>query len=243
MAATQDETFYYLSSSLPRKECSFKPILKTQRLTLTILDPRSEEDTAFGLHCVASGSQFKVDTAEKWHAFRDATKLRPCHTPYKQAVSGPCVYCVRLGTDSDDGERVGLIFLDSRDEDMPPDIGWFTLPQHTRSGYASEAAACVLEYFRSEFQGGFRNATPPLDIVALLSEANVASVGSARKIGFSKWGDISMVVPGEETVVVAIYGFASELPPGNVYTADRSFHRFGAGEAGMEVARMLGMIS
>jgi RimJ/RimL family protein N-acetyltransferase len=215
VALAEPPSYFYPSISLPPRPSSFKPILTTARLTLTLVDSRDEVVIA---HCIntsnyAGGSHANfnhgVDTPEKWNAKREATQLLPKYTPLKQPLSGLAVYIVRLGPDDPAGEPVGVVLLTNRDEDLPPELGWSIFSAHQRKGYASEASARLMAYFRDEFQGGFANANPHLlAMIAILSEQNAGSVGVAKRLDMIKLGSAAFVYPKLEGE--SVYGFPAE---------------------------------
>jgi RimJ/RimL family protein N-acetyltransferase len=238
-----ENEFYYLTQSLPRRVCSFRPILKSERLTLTIFDPRNDDDADWGLWCSnhpaikAVVGSVGFDSREKWHAFRSATLIPPKFTPRQEHVSGPAAYAVRLGSNNPQGERIGIVLLACRDLNVPPDLGWLILPPHQRQGYASEAAKRLLDYFLDEFQGGFRNASPPIGITAILSSGNPGSVGVARKIGMVHRGEVSMAFPKGK--LITIYGSPAVGLEDKKFTPDQTVNVVGIGEAGIKVAKLL----
>ena len=166
---------------------------------------------------------------------RSACLLLTKYTPNQTPVTEPAVYSIRLGNNAD-GERVGMVMLNNRHEGIPPDLGWAILSTHQRQGYATEAAQRLFKYFNDEFQGGFRNASPPIPITAVLDAASAGSVGVAKKIRMEMVGDLPMVFPkGERASVWAVPG--TDL--GKVFSSDIVINVFGVGEKGLEMVRVL----
>ncbi len=130
-----------------------------------------------------------------------------------------------------------MVMLNNRHEDIPPDLGWAILSAHQRQGFASEAAGRLLRYFQDEFQGGLRNASPPIPITAILDAANAGSVGVARKIGMSTTGDLPMVFPkGERASVWAVPSLGLD---DRVFTSGIVINVFGVGKKGIEMVKVL----
>ena len=234
---SNQNAFYHLSASLPKKPCTFNPLLTTPRLTLTLHDPRNDTDTNFALFCAQDPANYDngLNDAERWHGLRSACLLLSKYTPNKTPVIEPAVYSIRLGDDPE-GERIGMVMLNNRHEDTPPDLGWTILSAHQRQGYASEAAERLFRYFRDEFQGGLQNASPPIPITAVLDASNAGSVGVAKKIGMEMMGDLRMVFPkAERTSVWAVPG--TNL--GSVFASDIVINVFGVGDKGLEMVRTL----
>ena len=236
------EQFTYKSSSRP---CTFNPILHTSRLTLTIWDPQSPSDIEFCLALFkdaktkAKSNSLGVDTHEKLEAFRISTCLLSKYTPLKLPISGPAIYTVRYGANDPSATPIGLISVCNRVEDFPPDIGWSILSECQRQGFAAEAAERVFNYFMDEFQGGFKNAIPPLGITAILNLENKASAGVARRLGLVDLGDVNLQGAGEGKFPV--YGTASLLVEGEKpFSRDKNtLYRFGWGEAGRRTVELI----
>ena len=74
-----------------------------------------------------------------------------------------------------EGTPIGICGLFRREEFNEPDIGFAILPRYCGNGYAYEASRAVLEYARDEL--GI------LDLAAIVSPENEASVSLIRKLG------------------------------------------------------------
>lgn len=85
----QKPTYYYRGTS---RRCSFRPVLQTERLSLTIWDLENDCDNEFGLAffkdpgVVGAFGKPLFTTVEQVKASRISTQLLPEHTPLKQAV-------------------------------------------------------------------------------------------------------------------------------------------------------------
>jgi hypothetical protein len=87
--AQSEETYQYPKSN---RTCSFRPILNTDRLTLTIWDLENEEDNDFALAFHSDPATVGVlgrpmfQTVEQIVAYRRSTTLLAEHTPQKLPV-------------------------------------------------------------------------------------------------------------------------------------------------------------
>ena len=238
--AKETNDYYYpvLPNDTAKRPCSFNPVLHTNRLTLTILDPDDPDDMQWSLDffndpgIMATVGDTGIRNLEQLEAYHISTSLLPQHTPFNKPPTGPSRWLVRLGT----GQRIGMMIMGSRDERVPPDIGWGLLPSHQNHGYASEAAVRVRDYFLDEFQGGFRNQNPPISITAIISNTkNVRSMGVARRLGLVRSGEVSICnSEGRTTPVFVIPGLGME-----VFTPDLEINIYGHGEAGKRTLNLL----
>jgi RimJ/RimL family protein N-acetyltransferase len=89
---------------------------------------------------------------------------------YEDFGYGP--YRVTLKTD---GSSIGICGLFRREGLDDPDIGYALLPDYRGRGYAFEAASAVIDYARREI--GLQRLT------AIVSPANLASIGLTEKLG------------------------------------------------------------
>lgn len=130
-----------------------------------------------------------------------------------------------------------MINISGRDPDVPTDIGWCVIQAFQGRGYATEAAMRVAEYMLDEFQGGFRNATPPCGLVATLNEKNAKSAVIARKVGLVPMGNIRYVGSKENVVVYGVPGL--NINRGKPFTPDLRVNVFGWGEPLKRTLRLL----
>lgn len=88
--------FRYPTTNRP---CSFEPVLRTKRLTLTLWDLDNDNDIADALTFHADpalASAFgrpMFQTPAQVRAYRTSTTLLPEHTPYRAAVCDPSRHC------------------------------------------------------------------------------------------------------------------------------------------------------
>ena len=238
MASPQKHIFYHLPSALPRKQSTFNPILMTPRLTLTLHDPRNDDDTNFALHCAHDPTNYDngLNNEDRWHGLRSACLLLSKYTPNQdgQLLSQP--YTPSASATIQKASQSEWSCSTTATKNIPPDLGWTILSAHQRQGFASEAAERLFKYFRDEFQGGFGNASPPIPITAVLDASSAGSVGVAKKIGMEMMGDLPMVFPKSERASVwAVPG--TDL--GSVFASDIVINVFGVGEKGLEMVRAL----
>lgn len=87
--ADQQSTYYYRDTS---RRCSFRPVLQTERLNLTIWDLESQSDNEAGLAffkdagIVGALGKPLFETVEQVKACRISTQLMPEHIPLKEQV-------------------------------------------------------------------------------------------------------------------------------------------------------------
>lgn len=87
-----------------------------------------------------------------------------------------------------DGSQIGICGLFRRDNLEDPDIGFAVLPGYCSKGYAGEAAFAVVAHARDDL--GLQK------ITAIVSPANVPSIGLIEKLGLSF--DRMITMPGDE---------------------------------------------
>ena len=91
-----------------------------------------------------------------------------------------------------------------------------------------------------EFQGGFRNARPPIGITAVLNLENKASAGVARKIGLVDFGEVMQ--EGSEESRFPVYGTPNLMMVNGekLFSRERNrFNMFGEGEAGKRTMELI----
>ena len=237
-----DHSYPPLPNETSMRPCTFAPVLRTDRLTLTILDPENPDGMEFCIDVfndpdiVATAGDLGIKTFKQLGAYTRSVSLLPQHTPSNKHPTGPAVWLVRLGQNNPTGQYIGLINFCSRNELMPPDMGWAILPSHQNQGYASEAALRVRDYVLNEFQGGLKNRDPPLRIVSIISNTkNIRSMGVARRLGFVRAGEVSIYNSGGRIAAV----FSKPGPGMEVLTPDIEYNIYGPGEAGKRTAEMI----
>lgn len=97
-------------------------------------------------------------------------------------------YCISR---KPDGTMIGICGLFKRENLDDPDIGFAVLPDYCGNGYASEAAAAVVNYARDDLGLGV--------LTAIVSPDNAASIGLIEKLGLRFERMITM--PGEEEAI------------------------------------------
>jgi RimJ/RimL family protein N-acetyltransferase len=88
-----------------------------------------------------------------------------------------------------DGESIGMAGLVKRDFLRNVDVGYAFLPAGRGAGYATEAAAGVIEYASRRF--GIRR------LSAIVAPGNVASIGVLTRLGFCHSGRLRFPDDGE----------------------------------------------
>jgi RimJ/RimL family protein N-acetyltransferase len=234
-----NESVYYYNTS-PRRVCSFRPVISTERLTLTIWDDQDPAHEAWALEFFADEAIHSslgkplFHNLERIRAYRASTLLMPEHTPSRLPVSGAAVWFVRLGSDNPDGKPIGMINVCCRGLSIPTDIGWGLMKAYHGQGYASEAALAIASYILDDFQGGYRNSNPPCGLVATLNEKNMASRSVALKIGMIRMGEVLFEGSEEPIPIYAIPGLGTPQ-----FTTATTMNVFGYGEAGRRTVKLL----
>ena len=86
---SEEGTYHYGDTS---RQCSFRPVLYTKRLTLTIWNLEDAGDNEFALEffqdpgIIGALGRRLFNTPEQIEAHRISTQLLPEHTPLKQPV-------------------------------------------------------------------------------------------------------------------------------------------------------------
>ena len=88
-----------------------------------------------------------------------------------------------------DGEAIGMAGLVKRDFLKHVDLGYAFLPDGRGAGYATEAAAAVVDYARSRF--GIRR------LAAIVSPENSASIRVLERLGFKRAGRVKFPDDGD----------------------------------------------
>ncbi|PTB61938.1 hypothetical protein BBK36DRAFT_1093846, partial [Trichoderma citrinoviride] len=172
----------------------FAPILHTQRLTLTLIDfsKPSDEQTFITMLKTMVGDlldltdQEATQNAQASLAFyRSRGRIQPAILRGRK-TDQPAIWLVRLGgggADSSssssgpqqhDGQCIGVVYVVQRS--LMPDQSWILLPEHRGRGYATEAAAEVLRYFRDDL--GVR------DMMAIVHPDSPKSPRVAGRLGY-----------------------------------------------------------
>ena len=173
-------------SSSSNSPSSFKPVLHTRRLTLTVFDENRPDHCDHVIACfqdpVSVGVQgdFGIHTHEQLKALAHHMLLSPSFCGGKVSPR-MAAYNIHLGSSSLD-PMIGVLSLAQRSQTVPPDIGWVVLHQHTGHGYASEAGKEFFRYMTEEY--GIT------EMVALVKPTNAVSIKVAKKIGFVEGGEV-----------------------------------------------------
>ena len=88
-----------------------------------------------------------------------------------------------------DGEAIGMAGLVKRDFLKNVDLGYAFLPDGRGAGYATEAAAAVVDYARSRF--GIKR------LAAIVSPENGASIRVLERLGFKRAGRVKFPDDGD----------------------------------------------
>lgn len=88
-----------------------------------------------------------------------------------------------------DGEAIGMAGLVKRDFLKHVDVGYAFLPRGRGAGFATEAAAGVIDFARRNF--GFKR------LAAITAPDNIASVRVLEKLGFRKRGTVQFPDDGD----------------------------------------------
>ncbi|WP_417462459.1 GNAT family N-acetyltransferase [Kordiimonas sp.] len=157
--------------------------LETKRLRIR---PATLDDAAFALSIYndAAFLEFvgdkKLRTVEAARDYLDENFIRSYRT------HGVGLMIVEL---KESGEPIGFCGLVKRAYYEEPDIGFAYLPDYTSKGYGYEAARATLDHAMGSL--GYKR------IQALVSPANVRSIGLIKKLGLHY--DRDEVLPGQET--------------------------------------------
>lgn len=134
--------------------------------------------------------------------------VRSLQDARRYLLSGPIASYERFGFGlyltflKETGDAVGMCGLLKRDTLPDPDVGFALLPAYWRKGYASEAAAAVLDHGRIRL--GFGR------IVAITSPDNVASIALLEKLGLKFEAMIHLGDDPREVRLMAV-NFAAPL--------------------------------
>lgn len=134
--------------------------LYTERLTLTLFNPNSNEDLdnliAVFNDPVALEKQGDVgigtreDMLGLTHACHMDNSKFTHHSPPLNVEGEPekslPAYMIRLGTNAPQGKVIGDVSLVQRGAHATPDMGWIIFHQYAGNGYATEAAREALRY-------------------------------------------------------------------------------------------------
>jgi RimJ/RimL family protein N-acetyltransferase len=128
--------------------------------------------------------------------------VRTLADAYEYIAKGPLYsyhrhgYGLYLTSLRSDGAPVGICGLVKRAGLDDVDVGFALMPQYCSRGYASEAAAAVLEYARRVF--GMRR------VVAITTAGNDASIAVLKKIGMRFEGMIRLPEHDDEMKLFAV---------------------------------------
>lgn len=182
-------------------EALFAPVLRSERLTLTLFDMNDEDDNAFvtGMFNVEMAGVGPTDgnwTDKDIRRLSYSVMLKPSDANGRLSKDA-AIYLARLGDLN--GPRIGVVNLCRRTPHVPLDIGYMFVSEHRRNGYATEAATRVLRYWTEEF--GIK------EICLVTTDTNIPSKKIANKLnmvdgGYVMMGDnkeIVFVLPGMKT--------------------------------------------
>lgn len=164
-------------------------LLETERLRMRQL---TEDDAGF-VHELVNEPEFLQHIGDKRvRSLDDAREFIRCGPWTNQPKRGHGQFVVE---DKATGSPVGICGLLYRDRLDVTDVGFAILSAHRGRGYATEAAAAVLEYGRENL--GLQG------IVALTSERNTASIRVLEKLGMSF---VTIVTMSDDDPGTALYG-------------------------------------
>jgi [ribosomal protein S5]-alanine N-acetyltransferase len=157
-------------------------ILQTDRL---ILRKMSTEDASFILEMLNDPEFIKFVGDRKVRTLEDAERYIAQGPTATYESHGYGYYVVEL---KETGVPIGMCGLRARNGLDAPDLGYSFLSAYRGRGYATEAAAALLQYARTVL--GLSTVT------AICSPDHNASIAVLKKIGFSYDRDLRL--PGDE---------------------------------------------
>ena len=188
----------------------YAPILRTQRLTLVLYDNRNSihQDNVLALlnapETIAVMGDLQLRTHGQVNRIHRSALILPVSMPHRKAPGRDDygLWFVHLKAPSAEnavaqanhvgaagtagatelGPVVGGISIAQRSAEVPPDMGWVVLPSYWGQGYATEAGREVFRYATQDL--GLQ------DLIAFPLETNIASIRTAKKIGFVDGGKI-----------------------------------------------------
>ncbi|KAL6870469.1 hypothetical protein J3F83DRAFT_736445 [Trichoderma novae-zelandiae] len=201
----------------------FAPILRTERLTLTLIDfnKQSDEETFTAMLKPMVGHLLDLTDEEATQNAQASLDFYRSHDSRIQPAilrgrkpDQPAVWLVRLGADSPHGECIGTVYVVQRS--LVPDQSWILSPEHRGRGYATEAAGEVLRYFRDDL--GLR------DMMAIVHPDSPKSPRVAGRLGYVPVEGGVMYEDGVTRLLLFVLPSARPLPKNLV------FRRFGGSE-------------
>ncbi|KAL6837950.1 acyl-CoA N-acyltransferase [Trichoderma camerunense] len=176
----------------------FAPVLHTERLTLTLFNMNDEDDLdfvvmMFNMEMPGGGPTDGNWTGKDIRRLSYSLMLKPSDA-HGRLSKDAAIYLARLGDAT--GPRIGVINLCRRTPIVPIDIGYMVLPEHRKSGYATEGATRVLRYITEEF--GIK------EICLVTDDSNVPSKRIAEKLNMVDGGHVMM--SGHKCVVFVLPG-------------------------------------
>ncbi|RFU76497.1 hypothetical protein TARUN_5744 [Trichoderma arundinaceum] len=163
----------------------FAPILRTERLTLTLFNMNDPDDNEFVVKMFNAEVAGAGPTDGNWtvadvRRLSYSVMLKPSDVGGR-ASKGPAVYIGHIGDSTN--SPFGVFNLCRRSPNVPVDLGFMILPEHRRKGYGTEAAARILQYATEEL--GVK------EISLITSETNIPARKLAERINMIDGGWVS----------------------------------------------------
>ncbi|KAL7820801.1 hypothetical protein V8C26DRAFT_393368 [Trichoderma gracile] len=199
----------------------FAPILQTERLTLTLIDftKQSDEQTFVTMLKTMvtdlldlTDQEATANAQSSLSFYRSRGRIQPAILRGRK-TDQPAIWLVRLASHGE-STIIGVVYVVQRS--LMPDQSWILLPEHRGKGYATEAAAEVLRYFREDL--GVR------DMMAIVHPDSPKSPRVAGRLGYVPVEGGIMYEDGVTRLLLYVLPSARPLPK------DLVFRRFGSPE-------------
>lgn len=138
-----------------------------------IIEPLTAKDSEFMFKLMNSPGWLKYIGNRAIKNETDAEKYLVANIIASYNVNGFGLYKISLRNNS---KAIGICGLLQRDYLKSPDLGFAILPLHSGQGYTYEASMAILDYVKEDLQVKI--------IEAITVEANHASIGLLKKLGF-----------------------------------------------------------
>lgn len=187
--------------------------LQTSRLTLELFD-YSKSHYACLLASMNSSTahrnmgDFGIRTPEDFDKLNSSTRLAASLFANSVKIDTDIYYLARI-KDSE-APLIGGVSACQRNSKVPPDMGWCFLEQYHGQGYATEAAAALIQLLRDQL--GIT------EVVAWPGIHNLPSINVARRVGFVEGPPLKddsggencvFILPGmklDDNITLSLYG-------------------------------------
>ncbi|UKZ75115.1 hypothetical protein TrVFT333_002787 [Trichoderma virens FT-333] len=164
----------------------FAPVLRTERLTLTLFNMNDKDDNDFMTMMFNAELPGAGPTDGNWtdkdiRRLSYSVMLKPSDA-HGRISKDPAVYIARLGDAT--GSPIGVLNLCRRTPNVPVDIGYMFKPEYRKNGYGTEGATRLLKYFTEEF--GIK------EICLVTDDSNIPSKRIAEKLNLVDGGYVMM---------------------------------------------------